>query len=148
MTRYNKKNCTKVLGMIETPLKMYSFKSDINKKILTISQGRILNTIILLMFQLWIVIHLPGQHDLSWECHKGAHVSVFHKLLEKEGYQRILQNINFHVFMIWLTKRSWVLLLSLLLLVKLIASFKCPPELSYCLPRLSFSLSICGLFVL
>lgn len=52
MTRYTKKNCTKVLGMIETPLKMYSFKSDINQKILTISQGRILNTIILLMFQL------------------------------------------------------------------------------------------------
>lgn len=52
MTRYNKKNCTKVLGMIETPLKMYSFKSDINRKILTISQGRIFNTIILFMFQL------------------------------------------------------------------------------------------------
>ena len=54
--------------------------------------------------------YLPCQHDLSWECHKGAHVSVFHKLLEKDRYQRILlQNINFHVFMIWLTKRSWVL---------------------------------------
>ena len=104
MTRYNKKNCTKVLGMIETPLKMYSFKSDINKKILTISQGRILNTI------MNHDTYLPGQHDLSWECHKEAHVIVFHKLLEKDRYQRILlQNINFHVFMIWLTKRRWVL---------------------------------------
>lgn len=50
--------------------------------------------------------YLPGQHDLSWECHKEAHGIVFHKLLEKDGYQKILQNINFHVFMIWLTKRS------------------------------------------
>lgn len=85
MTRYNKKNCTKVLGMIETPLKMFK-----------IAYVSIMNH----------DTYLPGQHDLSWECHKGAHVSVFHKLLEKEGYQRILQNINFHVFMIWLTKRS------------------------------------------
>lgn len=69
MTRYTKKNCTKVLGMIETPLKMYSFKSDINQKILTISQGRILNTIILLMFQLGIMIHI---YLVSMICHGSA----------------------------------------------------------------------------
>ena len=51
---------------------------------------------------------------LSEQCANYPYIIInltrHYRLIEcRDRYQRILQNINFHVFMIWLTKRSWVL---------------------------------------